>query len=77
MFAETVIGRYNSVHGREGKLSAWPTDLQAEVLYPGELSCDHLQRIDVQKEESLDRIYGILAGLSTEVLIRHAPEVFE
>ncbi len=78
MFAETVVGRYNSVHGRDGKHSAWPTDRQAEVLYPGELSCEYLQRIDAQTEDAADGIHGMLSGLQLdEITVRHAPEAFE
>ena len=77
MFMEPVYGRYNVRHNRESKLAAWPTDRQAEVLYPGELSCSHLQRIYVQLEESLDTVHGILGGLDMDVPVSLAPEVFE
>ena len=77
LFAETVEGRFGGVHGRSGKLDCWPTDRQAEVLYPGELSCGHLRRIDVQLAETTDVLAGILNGLDLEVSIRLAPEVFQ
>ena len=79
MFTEPVYGRYNVRHNRTNKLASWPTDRQAEVLYPGELSCDHLQRIDVQLEEALDDIHGILGGLDLDldIPVSLAPEVFE
>ena len=77
MFADPVYGWYNTRHTRVDKLDAWPTDRQAEVLYPGELSCDHLQRIYVQLEESLDTIHGVLGGLNVNVPVSLAPEVFE
>lgn len=48
MFADLVRGRYDTKCDRSNKRPEWPTDRQAEVLYPGELSCAHLQRIDVQ-----------------------------
>ena len=76
LFAEETLGRYNTIHNRRDKLQSWPTDRQAEVLYPGELSCDHLQRIDVLREESLDVVAGILGALQMEVPTRYAPEVF-
>ena len=76
MFAETVIGRFDSVHDRIGTPENWTTERQAEVLYPGMLSCEYLQRIDVQLEESLDRVYGILGGLDLDFDVSHAPEVF-
>ena len=77
MFADTVIGRYGYLHERAGKPAKWVTDRQAEVLYPGELSCKHLQRIDAQKEETMDHIHGILGGLNKDVEVRYAPEVFQ
>lgn len=77
MFAELIYGRYQQTHDRTDKLAAWPTDRQAEVLYPGELSCTHLQRIDVQYVESLETIHGVLGGLATTIPVCHAPEVFE
>ena len=77
LFANSVHGRYDRLHDRRGKEPAWPTDRQAEVLYPGELSCKYLQRIDVQQEETEDKIHGMLGGLRLNVPVRHAPEVFE
>lgn len=76
LFADPVYGRYNQAHDRIGKQLDWPTDRQAEVLYPGELSCAYLQRIDVQVEESTDTIHGILAGVYSDVRVCYAPEVF-
>ena len=77
MFANQVVGRYGEVHGRDGKQQAWPTDRQAEVLYPKQLSCEHLLCIYVQCEDSADRIHGIQGGLQMSVDVRHSPEVFE
>lgn len=79
LFAAQVRGRYDCVHRREGKQPSWPTDRQAEVLYPGEVPCDFLRRIDVQKEETIEIIAGALAVLEfrREIPVRHAPEVFQ
>ena len=77
MFAARVHGRYSDIHDRSNKEEAWPTDRQAEVLYPGELSCEHLQRIDVQLEQSLEDVDGLLGALSTNVSVCYAPEVFK
>ena len=77
MFAGTVHGYYGQERNREGKLDAWPTDRQAEVLYLGAVSCAHLQRIDVRLEQSLETIDGAMGVLDARVPIRHAPEVFE
>lgn len=77
MFADNVIGRYGQAHSRSDKQSEWTTDRQAEVLYPGELSCIHLQRIYVQSEDVVDDIRGALAVLPLEVGVTYAPEVFK
>ena len=78
LFADQVRGRPGALHDRRNKRPDWPTDRQAEVLYPGELSCDHLQRIDVQIEATIDKVHGIQGGLNLdEVPVCYAPEVFE
>lgn len=77
LFEGTVVGRMGYRHQRGATPSAWPTDRQAEVLYPYELSCEYLQRIDVQMPEAEDEIHGALAGLGLIVSVRNAPEVFE
>lgn len=60
-----------------GKLPSWPTDRQAEVLYPHEVPTRYLRRIDVQREEAVDTLHGILAALGLKVPVCHAPEVFQ
>ena len=77
LFAETVRGRYGAVHTRTGKQADWPTDRQAEVLYPGELACRYLRRIDVQRGDVVDSMHGILSGLGMSAPVCHAPEVFQ
>ena len=48
LFAERVAGRYGRVTTRPAAHpSSRPTDSQAEVLYPGELSTEYLQKIYV------------------------------
>ena len=64
-------------HDRTGKPADWPTNRQAEVLYPGGVPCEYLRRIDVQREDTIDTMHGILGGLGLSVPVRHAPEVFE
>ena len=76
LFDPVVRGRYDKRHTREDKEASWPTDRQAEVLYPGELSCDHLRCIDVQCAEKEDTVHGALEVLRLSVPVRHAPEVF-
>ena len=80
LFAHSVTGRTYPVtvrHDRTDKQPNWPTDRQAEVLYPGEVPCEYLRRIDVQREDTIDTMHGILGGLGLSVSVRHAPEVFE
>lgn len=77
MFASRIV-RWNGnvVQRRSGTPPDFPTDRQAEVLYPGELSIEYLQRIDVQTEKTLYDIHGMLCGLIMDVPVRYAPEVF-
>ena len=77
MFSDVIRNYDGLLYDRTDKPEAWPTDRQAEVLYPGELSCDDLQRIDVQMEDSLETIHGILGGLNASVPVCLAPEVFK
>ena len=77
MFNDRVAGRYEEIHTRDGLKDAWPTDRQAEVLYPGEVSCRYLQSIVTQEEEVTDDIHGILGGLGKSVPVSHSSEAFE
>lgn len=77
MFADTYRHYDGSWHDRTDKLPSWPTHRQAEVLYPGQVSCDHLQRIYVQQEQSQEDIEGAVGGLQMSIPVRLAPEVFE
>ena len=77
MFAEVVLGWYDCRHDRKDKPPEWPTDRQAEALYPFDLSCQYLQRIDVQIEETGDTIKAALDVLGQSVPVCYAPEVFQ
>ena len=77
LFADTVYGRYDRRHDRTGMNPYWPTDRQAEVLYPGEVPCKFLRRVDVQLEEAMDTIVGALAVFNVEIPVEHTPEIFE
>lgn len=77
MFADSICNYDGTLYNRTDMLAAWPTDRQAEILYPGELPISHLQRIDVQKDQSLETLDGALPEFDTSVPIRHAPEVFQ
>ncbi|MBX8577767.1 DarT ssDNA thymidine ADP-ribosyltransferase family protein [Pseudomonas cichorii] len=55
-----------------------PTCYQAEILYPGELSTDHLQRIYVRCDNDTDELAGQMAATGhppVEVVVM--PELFE
>ena len=78
LFAQSVYGRYCKLHERtDDVMSDWPTDRQAEVLYPGEVPCSWLRRVDVQLAETKDTICGARDVLKLDVSVRHTPEVFE
>ena len=48
MFADRVTwGHYDTVARRNNKPDCWPTHRSAEVLYPGELSLEHLIAVHV------------------------------
>ena len=79
MFEDNIVRWIGNIVRRgPGHLNSFPTDRQAEVLYPGELSIEHLQRIDVQTEKTLYDVQGMIDGLGVgvSVPICHAPEVF-
>ena len=77
MFADPVEGRYGEIHSREDKDLAWPTDRQAEILYPGELRCGYLQCVEVQRAETIDTMKSVMAEFGMRVSVRHAPETFQ
>ena len=65
LFSEQVLARYSEVMNRTSVMpSSVPTCEQAEVLYPGEISTDFLQRIYVNSNEDQDDVYGQIAGVS-------------
>jgi hypothetical protein len=77
MFRDPVLGRYSTPHTRVGLPDHFPTDRQAEVLYPGELALDTLQGIYVQLEQALDDIHGALGALDLDYPVHLAPEEFQ
>jgi len=65
MYAERIVQWHSSHVCRDlATPSCQPTDYQAEVLYPGELSLDYLQHAYVSEEEHLDAIAG-MCGMVT------------
>lgn len=78
LFATRVVSRYEHVKERSPTLSdAYPTCEEAEVLYPGELGTDRLQRIYVAKDEDQDDVHGYLSAVGhPQVDVAVAPDVF-
>lgn len=80
MFSEPIPwGYYGDKSSRNGKARNLPTDNQAEVLYPKELSLQYLRAIYVPAEDHLDEIEGWVATLPNvpRVPVTYRPEVFQ
>lgn len=74
LFSDRVYGRYHTPIDRyDGMPDSFPTCEQAEVLYPGEITTDFLQRIYVATDEEQDDAYGQIAGTGH----RHVDVVIE
>lgn len=70
----TPIHQFGSkyAHRRPNTPPNQPTDIQAEVLYPGEVSTEHLHAVYVASDEHSDSVHGIRASVDHalfEVLI--------
>ncbi len=78
MFAQRVIARYGSIINRDPTTpDFYPTCIQAEILYPGELSTSYLQRIYVSTGEEQDEVYGQISALHhRDVPVSIDPRVF-
>ena len=80
LFSERIVRWNGEVLPRSSNhKDNWPTDRQAEVLYPGQVPCKYLRRIDVQEEKQLDTIegaFGALDSLNVNVSVEYTPEVF-
>ena len=78
MYADIVLGRHQTVQKRKVKMpSSWPTDRQAEVLYPGALSIKYLQSISVQDEDVADAIHGMFGVFGVNFKVHYSPEMFK
>ena len=64
LFADAVAGYYGRPTRRTDDMpSSWTTDVQAEALYPGPISTDHVRRIYVATDDHADLVasqYDIL-----------------
>lgn len=77
MFALRVPwGRYGSVRDRSDRARNQTTDPQAEVLYPFELSLEHLHTITVADEDTYEIVMAILSHFPHEAEVAIIPEVF-
>jgi hypothetical protein len=71
MFApEVQWGHYGSVSTRRNRSPSQTTNPQAEILYPLELSLEHIQAVVVEDESVLETAQGILTHFSA-----HQPTV--
>lgn len=87
MFADEVLGRYDTRHTRQpGTPKSWTTDVQAEVLYPGRLSTRFVTCVYVVSNDHADLVasqYDILRGRGDatdtrlELPISVRPDLFE
>lgn len=65
LFADSIIGlRGRRFDRRHTTPLSCPTDIQAEVLYPGQLSTEYLQRIYVRNGEDVDLVRGQISATS-------------
>ena len=77
MFAETVPwGHYGDIHFRYGYEPNRTTDPQAEVLYPFELSLDHLHTITARDEETYEAVVAAKATFPHPSEIVQLPGAF-
>ena len=60
IFAPSISGRYGLLCNRGSAVpDNVPTDIQAEVLYPNQISIDYIQRIVVRTDNDADEMCGI------------------
>lgn len=70
LFSDVVIGRYDEVVERSAGMSpAWPTSVQAEVLYPGEIPTSYIRCVYV-----VDRLHRAAGEAQVAALDRPALE---
>jgi hypothetical protein len=79
MFAEKIVRWPGNSVIRDSKTpAAFPTCMQAEVLYPGELSSSFLRKVYVACDEDSDEVYGQFAAMGLDQLVvTVSPEVFQ
>lgn len=76
LFAPTIQNRSQTIYRKDTHLPSYPTDIQAEVLYPGPLSLEHLLKIYVKNSESKKLIDAQLMTLHQQYEVIISPENF-
>lgn len=78
LFGEKIVRWQQEVVVRDSRLSpAFPTCIQAEVLYPAQLSTNFLQKVYVANDEDSDEVHGQLEALNhSKIPVIVSPEVF-
>ncbi len=76
MFADEVPGRYGKAVTRSGRSRHHTTDPQAEVLYPFELSLEHLHTVTVPDDRTYEAVDAALLSFAPEPKIKLDPEAF-
>lgn len=79
LFADRISQWAGKIVRRDSGLHVnFPTCRQAEVLYPGELSTEYLQRVYVATGEDHDDICGQCAGVChPDIEVHVLPEIFK
>jgi hypothetical protein len=79
LFAQSVDGRYSSVHNRTEDMSdAWSTCDQAEALYPLEIPSSYLRCIYVRTDHhAADVEAGLGATSHPDIPVRVNHEIFQ
>ncbi len=78
LFAPQVPwGHYGSISTRTGRPDNEPTNPQAEVLYPFELTLEHLHTITVGDDDTFETVEAIMVHFPHPADIRIDPEAFK
>lgn len=76
LFVSEVPGRYGRLSSRRGRAPHETTDPQAEVLYPFELSLEHLHGVIVPDDDVKDAVKAARSHFRHAPKIKKDPEAF-
>lgn len=76
LFAQSIPNRGNTISRNNNYPPNYPTDIQAEVLYPGALSLKYLLKIYVKDSESKSLVDAQLMTLHQQHEVIISPEIF-